>query len=71
MEPKGARFITGHHFVREPLLFYHKQEQFVVGHFLHRLRRRAVDLTAYPVIFGVGVNPQFDGFVGRAGFGLF
>jgi hypothetical protein len=49
-------------------LFYHKQKQFVVGHFLHRLRRRAVDLTAYPVIFGVGVNPQFDDFVGGAGF---
>ena len=39
-----------------------------MGHFLHRLRRRAVDLTAYPVIFGVGVNPQFDDFVGGAGF---
>ena len=32
---------------------------------LHGLRSRPVDLTAYPIILGVGVNAEFDGVVGR------
>ena len=38
---------------------------FLIGHLLHGLLSRPVDLTAYPVIFGVGVNIEFDRFVGR------
>ena len=69
MEPKDTAFITGHHFVREPLLLYHEQKQFVAGHFLHRLRRRGVDLSAYPEIFVMGVHPQFYDLVRWSGFG--
>ena len=31
---------------------------------LHGLRSRPVDLTAYPIILGVGVNAEFGGVVG-------
>ena len=64
MEPKGTALLTGHRFVRAPLLFYHEQEQFVACHLLHRLRRRAFDLLTYPVRFSVCVNTRFDDFVG-------
>ena len=46
---------------KENLLAEH---ELVAGHFLHGLWSRPVDLTAYPVILGVGVNAEFDGVVG-------
>lgn len=70
MEPESPGFVTAHDFTREPLLFKHnKKKQFVVGHLLNRLGSRAIDLTAYPVISGMGVDPEFDRFVGETGLG--
>jgi hypothetical protein len=69
METEGARLVTGHHFVCEHLLFYHEQEQFLAGHLLDRLRRRAIDPTAHPIKFGLGVNAEFDRFVRGNGLG--
>ena len=64
VKPERTRSITSHHVTGELLLFHHKEHELVVGHLLHGLRSRPVDLTAYPVIFGVGVNSEFDGVVG-------
>jgi hypothetical protein len=64
MEPERTRFITSHHVTGELLLFHHKEQELVVGHLLRGLRSCPVDLTAYPVILGVGVNAEFDGVVG-------
>ena len=64
VEPKRTRLITGHHVTGELLLFNYKEQELVVGHLLHGLWSRPVDLTAYPVILGVGVNTEFDGVVG-------
>ncbi len=61
MQPKSPRFLTGHHLPCETLLFDDEQEQFEVGHLLDGLWSRPVDLTAYPVAFGVGVDAEFDG----------
>ena len=59
-----TRLITGHHVTGELLWFNHKKHELVVGHLLHVLWSRPVGLTAYPVILGVGVNAEFDRFVG-------
>ena len=64
VEPERTRFITSHHVTGELLLFNHKEHELLIGHLLHGLRSRPVDLTAYPVILGVGVNAEFDGVVG-------
>jgi hypothetical protein len=44
-------------------VFVVRQYTLVASHFLEGLRSRPVDLPAYPVIFGVGVDPEFDRFV--------
>jgi hypothetical protein len=49
VKPDRTCLITGHH---------------VTGELLHGLWSRRVDLTAYPAILGVGVNAEFDRFVG-------
>jgi hypothetical protein len=64
VKPERTRFITSHHVTGELLLFNHKEHELVVGHLLHGLWSRPVDLTAYPVLFGVGVDAEFDRFVG-------
>ena len=38
-KPESAHSVTGHHFVREPLMLYHEQKQLVGDYFLDRLRR--------------------------------
>ena len=63
-EPERTRLIICHPVTGELLLFNHKEHELVVGHLLHGLWSRPVDLTAYPVILGVGVNAEFDGVVG-------
>ncbi len=69
VEPERIRLITGHDVTSGLLLFHHKEHKLLIGHFLHGLRSRPVDLTAYPVILGVGVNAEFDGVVGGGSFG--
>ena len=64
VEPERTRLITGHHVTGELLWFNHKKHELVVGRLLHVLWSRPVGLTAYPVILGVGVNAEFDRFVG-------
>ncbi len=69
MEPERTRLITGHQVAGELLLFHHKEHELVVVHLLHGLRSCPVDLPAYPVKLGVGVNAKFDGVAGGGCFG--
>jgi len=52
----------------EAQMIYDEQNQFVVGYLLDRARNCAVDPTALTLVFGVGVDAEFDRFV--KGFGL-
>ena len=64
VEPERTGFITGHDFTGKLLLFDHEEHELVAGHFLNRLWSRSVDLTACPVVFGDGVDAEFDRFAG-------
>ena len=66
VEPERTRLITSHHVTGELLLLNHKEHALLAGDFLHGLWSRPVDLTAYPVILGVGVDAEFDRFVGAS-----
>lgn len=60
MEPNRTRFVKGRQFLGELLLFDHKEHEHLKVYFLHRLRGGAVDVTAYPLIFCVSVDTEFD-----------
>ena len=64
VKTERTRLITGHHVTGELRLFNHKEHEFLIGHLLHGLRSRPVNLTACPTILGVGVNAKFDELVG-------
>ncbi len=64
VKTERTRLITGYHVPGKLLLFNHKEHECLIGHRLHGLWSRPVDLTGYPVILGVGVNAEFDGLVG-------
>ena len=57
-------FITGHDAIGELLLFGEEEHKLDLSHLLHGLWSRPVDLTASPVIFGVGVDSEFHRFIG-------
>ena len=64
--------IAGSRAARQPHVIYHfnhKEHELLIGHLLHGLWSRPVDLTAKPRILGVGVNAQLNRFVGDARLG--
>ena len=59
-EPRGTGTLL-HCYVRgERLLLNHKEQELLIGHLLHGLLSRPVDLTAHPVTSVVGVDAEFD-----------
>ena len=69
MESEGPCLVTGDQIGSEFLLFDDEEQELVVGHFLDRLRRGSIELSAHPIVFGVSVDAEFDGVVGYGCFG--
>ena len=57
---EGSGLITRIDFWSEALLFSHKTEQSVEGHFLDRLRGGSVELATDVKPLGVGVDSELD-----------